>query len=223
MKVGARRGSRFYPQGDSFENANTDIYFRDYATHTFRSPVKAHQDHRSFRIRDTRETSTVKVKFHESWSEAQFETHLLSPLSRSACNLESTLPILHFGFIASSKNFGIWLRESLQELAECPSYAQEEEMDEPSDLALIKAKQLLERIAGYVVDRPEIYPMQQSSIAIAFRNHKSRSGALFLIERDGSGILYHRTANSKGRLRVDDAADLLKEGGIREMKRVGIR
>ncbi len=219
MQVGARRNLRFYPRSDSFENANTDFYFSRYATHTYGSLVKADQAHRRFRIRNTRETPPGKVKF----SEAQFETHIPSPSSRAAHGLESTLPILHVGFTVSLQYFGSWLRELLQELAECPSYAQEQEMDEPSDLALTKANQLLEKIASYVADRPEIYPMQQSSIAIDFRDQESRNGVLFLIERDGSGILYHRTANSKGRLRVDDAADLLKEGGIRELKRVGIR
>ena len=117
----------------------------------------------------------------------------------------------------------MWLAELLNELTECPAYAREDDMAEPSDIALAKAKQLLEEISSFVVDRPEIYPMQERCVAIDFRGPESMSGVLFVIEQDGSGALYYRTENSRGRLRVDDAADLLDEGGAMELARIGIR
>lgn len=116
-----------------------------------------------------------------------------------------------------------WLEESLNELAACRADALDEGLEEPSELGLTKAKRLLQEVSNYVTDRPDIYPMDEGGIAIDFRNHEARAGVLFLIEQNGSGALFHRTRNSKGRLRVDDAADLLREGGLRELERVGIR
>ena len=116
-----------------------------------------------------------------------------------------------------------WLEESLNELAACPADALDEGLEEPSELGLTKAKRLLQEVSNYVTDRPDIYPMDEGGIAIDFRNPEAKAGVLFLIEQNGSGALFHRTRNSKGRLRVDDAADLLREGGLRELERVGIR
>ena len=212
VAAGARRNLRIDPQGGSFENANTAGYFRSYTPHAPRPAVRANLAHRSFRIRDIRGASSVEDQLYRNSAEAQFEPYISGSFPLATRVSESAVP-----------NFGVWLQELLQELAECPSYAHEEEMDGPSDVALVKAKELLEKVANYVIDRPEIYPMQQRSIAIDFRDPGNKSGVLFLIEQDGSGVLFHRTGNSKGRLRVDDAADLLKEGGIRELKRVGIQ
>ena len=117
----------------------------------------------------------------------------------------------------------MWLAELLNDLTECPAYARDEDIAEPSDIALAKAKQLLEEISSCVIDRPDIYPMQERSVAIDFRGPESKSGVLFVIEQDGSGALYYRTENSRGRLRVDDAANLLDEGGAMELARIGIR
>ena len=219
----ARRNLWIDPQGCSFENANTAGYFRTYTANAPLPAGRARQAHDSFRIRDNRGASTVDDQLYYESAEAQFEPYLSGSFPLAAHVSAPTPSIVHFGLTTTLPNFGVWLLESLQELAECLSYAHEEEMAEPSDLALAKAKELLEEVANYVIDRPDIYPMQQSSIAIDFRDPDSKSGVLFLIEQDGSGALFHRTGNSKGRLRVDDAADLLKEGGIRELKRVGIR
>ena len=221
--AGARRNLRIDPQGGSFENANTAGYFRSYSAHTPQPPIRASQARSSLRIRDTRGAWPVEDQLYHNYPEAQFKQYISGSFPLAAHVSASAFSIDHFGLASSLRNFGVWLQESLQELAECPACAQEEEMDEPSDLALAKAKELLGKVAHYVVDRPEVYPMQQGSIAIDFRDPGSTSGVLFLIEQDGSGALFCRTGNSKGRLRVDDAADLLKEGGIRELRRVGIR
>ena len=115
-----------------------------------------------------------------------------------------------------------WLEDTLVELAACPDHAADEGLEAPSELGLARAKLLLEDVSSHVRDRPEVYPMDEGGIAIDFRNSQSRSGVLFLIERNGSGVFYTRTPKSKGRLRVDDARDLLDEGGLRELGRVGI-
>ncbi|MYH38160.1 MAG: hypothetical protein F4160_15330 [Rhodospirillaceae bacterium] len=223
MVAGARRNLRNDPQGGSFENANTAGYFRSYSAHTSWPRVRARQADDSFGTRDVLGALTVDDQLHQQSAKTQFEPYFSRSFPRAARFSTSMPSIVHFGLTTSSSNYGIWLLESLQELAECPTYAYEEEMAEPSDLALAKTKELLEELAKYLFDRPEVYPMQQSSIAIDFRAADNKSGVLFLVEQDGAGALFHRTHNSKGRLRVDDASDLLKEGGIRELKRVGIR
>ncbi|MCY4301294.1 MAG: hypothetical protein OXC68_06105 [Aestuariivita sp.] len=223
MLTGARRNMRLYPQGDSFGVVNTTLYFSSYSASRPKSLAKTGQTLGNFRIHNVRGVSLRDDKFYYNSAQDLIEKYISGSFLRAVHTSESILSIVQFGLITSSQNFGTWLQEALQELDECPLYAQEEEIDEPSDVALTKARELLEKVSNSVIDRPEIYPMQEGSIAIDFRSSCSKSGVLFLIERDGSGALYHRTASSKGRLRVDDAADLLKEGGFRELKRVGVQ
>ena len=116
----------------------------------------------------------------------------------------------------------MWLEELLAELSACPGHAADEGLDVPSELGLARAKRLLEDVSYHVRGRPEVYPMDEGGIAIDFRSSQSKSGVLFLIERNGSGVFYTRTPKSRGRLRVDDARDLLGEGGLWELERVGI-
>ncbi len=116
-----------------------------------------------------------------------------------------------------------WLEDALAELAECPDQAVDEGLDKPTELGLTKARRLLERVSLHVGERPEVYPMDEGSIAIDFRSSQNMSGVLFLVESNGSGALFSRTPKSRGRLRVDDAEDLLGEGGMLEIRRVGIR
>lgn len=116
-----------------------------------------------------------------------------------------------------------WLEDTLTELADCPDQAADEGLNEPTELGLTKAGRFLEMVSRHVGERPEVYPMDEGSIAIDFRSSENRSGVLFLVERDGSGAFFSRTPKSKGRFRVDDAEDLLDEGGLLEIWRVGIR
>ena len=198
-------------QRDAFKNANS-------ASHSKFFPVTGNS-----RNQNIYQQSISENQFHQNTDEMQIQkyTPQFHPLitRASAINPPFILPSL----ITSSPEFGAWLQESLTELSECPSCALEDEMDEPTDIALDKAKNLLEKIAKHVIDQPDVYPMQDSSIAIDFRSPNGKNGVLFLVERDGSGVLFYRTSNSKGRIRVDDATDLIKEGGIRVLKRVGIR
>ena len=210
-------------QHGSFDNANTDGYLRSNTPHSPQPAFRANQAHCSFRIRNYRGASLVDDQLYLNSAEAHFEPYTSGSFPLAARISAFNPPIFHFGLMISRPDFGAWLQESLQDLTECPSCAHEEDMDEPSSLALVKAKELLENVANYVIDRPEIYPMQQGSVAIDFRDSNGTSGVFFVIEKDGSGALFHRTRNSKGHLRVDDASDLLKEGGIRELKRVGIQ
>ncbi len=115
-----------------------------------------------------------------------------------------------------------WLTDSLLELDECPTLAQEEELDLPSDLAIDKTASFLTEVSKYPVEQPDVYPMQESSIAIDFRNPHLPIGVLFLIEHDGSGVMFYGSQKSKGRTQVRDASDLLDEGGLHELQRAGI-
>ena len=135
---------------------------------------------------------------------------------------KETIHLANPGLAASVGSVSAWLQASLKELDECPNQASEEGLEQPSKVGLLKAKKFLETVSTYVTERPDIYPMDEGSIAIDFRGSEEMSGVLFLVEKDGSGALFHRTKTSKGRLRVDDAEDLIQEGGLSELKRVGI-
>ena len=144
----------------------------------------------------------------------------LSPFSESR---EEGLQSENFAELVTQRKKVDWLEEALNELAACPELAVDEGMDKPSQLALERTKVLLETISKYVEEQPDIYPMDECSIAIDFRNPSIMSGILFLVEKDGSGAYFSRTRKSKARTRVDDAADLLDEGGLKKFERLGIR
>lgn len=128
-----------------------------------------------------------------------------------------------FSTLSRERRRETWLGSTLDDLATCEDQALEDGMEKPSSFALQKAQILLEALAGYVVEQPGIYPMDERGIMIDFRNPDIRGGVLFLIEEDGSGVCFSRTQKSKGRVRVEDAGDLLSEGGLLEISKVGIR
>ena len=90
-----------------------------------------------------------------------------------------------------------WLTDALNELAACPDRAVDEGLEKPSSLGLMKAEALLRRISGHIEDQPDIYPMDEGSIAIDLRNPDVKSGVLFLIEENGSGALFYRTQSRR--------------------------
>lgn len=219
----ARRQLRVNPQGDSFENANTLNYFGSYQTHAPRRSSRTSQHDGGHVIATISQLPAFGSQIEHTSAETQLEPYTSGSLPLTTRVSEASHSDVHFEFLASPPPVSIRLGASLAELAECPVYASDQDIDPPSELALAKAKRLLEEVSAYVIDRPDVYPMEDRSVAIDFRNPESKSGVLFLIEQDGSGALFHRTKNTKGRLRVSDAADLLKEGGIMELKRTGIR
>ncbi len=115
-----------------------------------------------------------------------------------------------------------WLNELISELAECPTLARDDGIEGPSDIAFQKAEQFLREVSRHVSDRPDVYPMEERCVVIDFRIPERKSGVMFVIEQDGAGALYERTENSRGRLRMNDASDLLNNGGIAALRRVGI-
>ncbi len=168
-----------------------------------------------------------------AWSSIsrQFERHMTGDFFAKNLRYASLPSEGGKGNILSFANFSAavnarkeaWLTDALSELAACPDRAVDEGLDEPSSLGLTKAEALLRQIAGHIEDQPDIYPMDEGSIAIDLRNPDVKSGVLFLIEENGSGALFYHTQKSKGRVRVDDAVNLLGEGRWLEIKRVGIR
>ena len=82
---------------------------------------------------------------------------------------EEGLQSENFAKLATQRKKADWLEEALNELASCPELAVEEGMKKPSQLALERTKVLLEIISKYVEDQPDIYPMDECSIAIDFR------------------------------------------------------
>ena len=126
-------------------------------------------------------------------------------------------PVVVWSAREASRN--AWLSEALEELADCPAAAVEEGLDEPSELGLIKAEAVLRGISGFVEEQPDIYPMDRGSIAVDLRRPEIGSSVVMVVEQDGSGALFYRTSGKKGRVRVENAVDLLKE---RELLDIGI-
>ena len=143
--------------------------------------------------------------------------------SMSGSTLGQVVRYEEFSTLAREKKRQAWLDSTLGELVTCEEQALEDGIEKPSVLALQKAKGLLETLAGHVDEQPSIYPMDERSIMIDFRNPDIRAGVLFLIEDGGSGVCFSRTPKSRGRVRVEDASDLLAEGGLLEIGKVGIR
>ena len=116
-----------------------------------------------------------------------------------------------------------WLSDALGVLHSCPADALEDDLNKPTTLALEKAELLLRKLAPYTNDGPDVYALDESNIALDWRNPDALSGVLFVVEADGSAVLYSRTRKSRGRIRVDDALDLLSEGALPELRKVGIQ
>ncbi len=110
-----------------------------------------------------------------------------------------------------------WLNSAVQDLADCPDAAAEEGLDKPSELGLSKSEAVLMGISGLVKEQPDIYPMEGSGIVIDLRSPGRSTSVLMVVERDGAGVLFYRASGKKGRVRVDDAAELpnlLKKLGL---------
>ena len=114
-----------------------------------------------------------------------------------------------------------WLNSAMEDLADCPAVAVEEELDKPSGLGLSKSEAVLRGISGFVEEQPDIYPMEGGGIVIDLRSPDRQSSVLMVVECDGAGVLFYRASGKKGRARVDDAADvpnLLKALGLSTAK-----
>lgn len=218
-----RRQSLTNPQLGSFENLNSVRYPEDNcpsAPYQITSIVRPNvgSDKSDFLL-----LQMSDKQFDRKPAERQPGLHILYSRALASRSTEEIMSLAGFGLATSVATTAAWLEASLNELEECSASALDEGLEEPSELGLTKAKKLLKTVSTRVTDQPDIYLMDEGSIAIDFRNPESKSGVLFLVEQDGSGALFHRTKNSKGRLRVHDAADLLQEGGFLELERVGIR
>ena len=200
--------TRIDRQYESFQNANnSSAVFRSHGA----SPASPYAD--------------------ERWSRLEAVGHVggnlfgsqLSPTEEGTTRSRGR--VLHFADFTTTPTplkHKSWLDEALEELAGCPDDAVEEGVEGPSEVGLIKARELIVDLVIHIEPQPDIYPMDQGSIAIDIRHPNGKLGVLFLIERDGSGVLFSRSQRAKGRIRVDDASDLLREGGLSEMRRMGI-
>ena len=116
-----------------------------------------------------------------------------------------------------------WLRDALTSLRSCAAEALDDGLEQPSEVALSKAELLLRQLAPHLAAEPDVYAMDGSSIALDWRNTLAASGVLLVVEADGAAVLYSRTRKSKGRIRVDEALDLVEEGALEALRKVGIQ
>ena len=217
-----RRRPLANPQSSSFENLNLVRYPEDSCPSAPSQVTSIVRPKIGYDKSDFVELKMYESQFDHKLTERRFGLQILYPRALASRSTDEIMFLAGFGLAASVTTHAAWLEASLNELGECSAYALDENLEEPSELGLMKAKKLLETVSTWITNQPDIYPMDEGSIAIDFRNPENKSGVLFLVEQDGSGALFHRTKNSKGRLRVDDAADLLQEVGLLELKRVGI-
>ncbi len=115
-----------------------------------------------------------------------------------------------------------WLAEAREQLDECSVSAEEDGLPLPSEGALNTSWALLQEFSGHIASQPDIYPMDEAGIAIDFRTQDGRNGVLFVVDHDGSGAMFYCTAGLRGRLRIDDATRLPREGAVLMLRRVGI-
>ena len=219
-----RRKSRIVRHHDSSVNFNTVRYIennRPVPPWPIRGNVHYSIDYSGIGEPTQMPNSQINSDFDES----QLVTFIrpLSPPAQVRRISKETINLSNLRLADSVDSVATWLQASLEELEECPNQASEEGLEQPSKVGLSKAIKFLENLSAYVTERPDIYPMDEGSIAIDFRGSEKMSGVLFLVEKDGSGAIFHRTKTTKGRLRVDDADYLIQEGGLSELKRVGIR
>ena len=213
---GGRFVSRIWPENQAKRGSGGD--FTDHAN-ILRIYSKVENSNRNVDVQQRPQFTGHWVVRNDEFRSTRPQV-ALSPFSESK---EEGLQSDFFVTLATQRKKKDWLEEALNELTACPELAVDEGMDKPSQLALEKTKVLLKTISKYVEDQPDIYPMDECSIAIDFRTPDPMSGILFLIEKDGSGAYFSRTRDFKSRIHIADAADLLDEGGLKEFKRLGIR
>ena len=218
-----RRQSLTNPQLGSFENLNSVRYPEDNCPSAPFQITSIVRPNAGYDKSDFVGLKMYEDQFSHKLAERQSGLHILYSRALVSHSTEEIMSLAGFGLTASVATTAAWLETLLNELEECSASALDEGLEEPSELGLTKARKLLRTVSTRVTDQPDIYLMDEGSIAIDFRNPESKSGVLFLVEQDGSGALFHRTKNSRGRLRVADAANLLQEGGFLELERVGIR
>ena len=117
----------------------------------------------------------------------------------------------------------LWLADVTVQLDECSVCAAEEGPHPPSETAIARSRDLLQAFSACIASQPDIYPMDLGSVAIDFRTPGGRNGVLFVVDQDGSGVMFYRTSRMRGRKRVDDANQFIEEGVIAELKRMEIR
>lgn len=174
--------------------------------------------------------AAVKVRplpgFREStWHESPQPIGTASALTGVGTSITAA-QILSFPAFAGPRSFalpGAWLSDALTTLQSCPADALDEGLQEPSEVARDKAEQLLRQLASHLTDEPDLYAMDECSIAFDWRSPAEASGVLLVVEADGAAVLYSRTRKSKGRIRVNDALDLVGEGALQALRKVGIQ
>ncbi len=111
-----------------------------------------------------------------------------------------------------------WLPESLGELQEVCSAAEEEGYTPVSETALSNTRDLLEALATRVRERPMLDPTPEGGIAIDFRG-ADHNGVLLVIDPDGAGAYFEQIGGKSGRGRYSDARYMLEAAAWGALRR----
>ena len=106
------------------------------------------------------------------------------------------------------------LAEAIAEIDDVPAYAEEIEVEMPSDAAFDNARRLLEAMYGIAPSRYSVYPMPDGYIAIDARGRKGRI-AVVMCGSDGSVLCLVTIGSNHRRARYSEATNL-PDGFIRE-------
>ncbi len=107
-----------------------------------------------------------------------------------------------------------WLNSAMEDLAEAPAEAQNEEFPVPSTLALENARRLLLAVYKLSPRRFEVYPTPDGEVAIDAPGGYGRS-VLLLCDSDGGALCLVNMDGRHRRARYSDM-ELLPDGFVRE-------
>ena len=114
-----------------------------------------------------------------------------------------------------------WFTQVTQQLNDCPKFADEEDLLPPSKTALSKSAAVLQ-MTGNIRSLPDIYTADESGVAIDFRTDDGQGSVLLIIGHDGSGVAFFSAVSTRGRIRCNDAMELIQDEVIALMGKVGI-
>ena len=171
--------TRIDHQYASFQNAN--------------NTVSILRSHRASPVSTLVSETYVSPRAEQRWKRAKVVGNVggnvfgpqLDPLEESiSTNKAKVLTLANFTTTPTPVKYEAWLDEALEELASCSDDAIEEDLERPSNLGLVKAKELITDLAMHLEFQPDVYPMDLGSIAIDIRHPNGKLGVLYVIERD---------------------------------------
>lgn len=167
---------------------------------------------------------------HSATSEQEKTVHLGS-LSRSRIRLSNRGRVYPYRIFATRRMRHLqrdsvhasWLEEALRDLSEVSLEAEEEGMEVPDASTAMHTRNMLEVLSKRYDQLPYVQPIRDGRIGIKFENRGGKSNVLFIVEADGSGVMFAEIKSESHRHRASDVSKILPTGGYHAMDKAGIR